>query len=62
MTDKKYPTSVRLPVKTKLALQDCAERLDRSEGWVIEKALTQYLQASGDLPSEANQGDHLPRS
>jgi predicted transcriptional regulator len=34
------------------ALAACATRMDRSEGWVVERALTEYLKARRMLPSD----------
>jgi predicted transcriptional regulator len=50
MNTAKFPTSVRLSMETKMALQKHAAREDRAEAWVIERALVDYLRRSGDLP------------
>lgn len=39
------PTSVRLKPETKIALKRYADDNDRSESWIMEKALTEFLVA-----------------
>ena len=36
-------TTVRLPPETERDLEELAGRLDRSKGWVINQALTEYV-------------------
>jgi len=36
-------TTVRLPPETERDLEELASRLDRSKGWVINQALTEYV-------------------
>ena len=49
---KSASSSFRLTPELKAALVACSARLDRSEAWIIEKALTQFLRDRGCLPKD----------
>lgn len=53
MTETKWPTSARLSTRTKMALQAAAEKTERSESWLIERALTEYLEREGYLTDKS---------
>lgn len=46
------PTSTRLAPEVKEALSRCAKKLDRSQSWVIETAVKQYLRDRGYLSKD----------
>lgn len=55
MTDeapKRQPTSARLSPRVKAGLAAAAAKADRSESWIIEKALIEWLSARNMLPKE----------
>jgi len=54
-TPKRVPTSARLSPRVKAGLVAAAAKADRSESWIIEKALTDWLAARNMLPNEDDQ-------
>lgn len=53
----KNTKSFRISERVAAALAAAATAQDRSEGWIIEQALTHYLTDTGHLPVEAKKAD-----
>jgi len=51
----KSTKSFRISPEIAEALSAAAAKVDRSEGWIIEKALTIFLRDRGLLPKEGDQ-------
>lgn len=49
---KKVPQSSRISVEVKEAMQEYAKDCDRSESWVIEKALREFLFGKSAKPPQ----------
>jgi predicted transcriptional regulator len=58
MAETLWPTSVRLTTKVKLALDAAVVKMDRKQAWIINRALTEFLEREGYLSDKS--GDDSP--
>jgi predicted transcriptional regulator len=59
---RKANFTVRLDDDTRARIDKLAEQLDRNRSWVIEEALTTYLDQQAWLTSEIRYGAELPEN